>query len=293
MGRKTASYGQLLDYITKDTAVVEDESGKPFLIKHNVKGTSLEGLEREFLQNEALAHPRKGRNKLFHEVLSWHEKDSLNLDANKIEILAREYVRLRNENALYVGAIHEDKTHKHLHLCISGTEAFSGKGIRISKEDFAEIKKHLQSFELEKFGLVNSTVQHGKGEQERKSEREYQAEARTGKILRKEEIRHLLEKTYGESISKDEFISKLHEQGLETYDRNGKTSGIDDSRHLRFSTLGFTEERFEVLDKRQEWLGDLEEMRGGKIEQEQQEPVNEEEVKAKELDDLRNMDRWE
>ena len=290
MGRSTASYGQLLNYITKDKAVLKGEDKKPILILHNVQPGTIAELRGQFLENEANRAYKRKSNKLFHDVLSWGAADAENLNSATIEQIAREYFRLRNENALYVGAIHTDKEHIHLHLCISGTESYTGKSIRVTKSEFASIKNHLQTFEIG-LGITNSTVEHGKGERDRKSDSEYQLEQRTGKPSRKEEIRQILEQIYGESISKNEFISKVHEQGLETYERGGKTSGVSDNeRHMRFSTLGFTEQRFEVLEKRQEWVADLEALRSGEVEKTEpmeEELSDEEKQKTQELNDLR------
>ena len=244
-------------------------------------------------KNRVYNRKGKGNNKLYHEVLSWHFADAPNLDAQKIEVLAREYFRLRNENAIFVGGIHTDKSHTHLHLCISGTEVYSGKAIRITKAEFAQIKEQLQSFELERFNLTNSIVEHGKGQKERKSEREYQVEARTGKISRREEVKQILERTFEQSVSKDDFLAKVREQGMETYERGGKTAGISDDRHMRFSTLGFSDEKFQELENRETRLNDLAGLRGSEIEQKEpsEEELREEQIMESELDDLRNLER--
>jgi hypothetical protein len=264
---KSASYGGLLKYITKDKAVVKDKNGKPILIKHNVAGKTLEEIEKEFLENEMnRAYQRAISNKLYHSIISWHRDDTEALTPEKIEAIAREYFRLLNEDALYVGAIHEDKEHLHLHLCISGTEAYTGKAIRISKAEFQEIKEELQRFELEKYPeLVNSVVDFSRKSKEGKSHEEQQLEERTGKMSRKEEVKFILSESFKTAVSREDFYAKVKESGLETYDRGGKTTGIDDTRRMRFSTLGFGEEKLAELDVSKDRLEELEGIREQEI----------------------------
>jgi len=104
--------------------------------------------------------------------LSWHFGDKPNIDAKKIEAIAREYIRLRNDKGVFVGTIHQDREHTHLHFAISGTETFTGKGMRISKQSFQEIKEKLQAFEKKRFPeLTHSVVDFENKSKYRKTEK--------------------------------------------------------------------------------------------------------------------------
>jgi hypothetical protein len=251
----------LISYITRDKAVVKNKDGTPFLFKHNLVGKTPTDFEKAFKDNHDRAPKRKGGVTMYHDILSWRPGDSGKIDTRVVQHIARKYAELRNDKALYLGAIHQDKNHIHLHLMISAVEAYTGKSIRISKSEFAEIKKEVQKFEQERFGLAHSAVDHGKGERI-KGDREYQMEARSGKISKREEVRVILEKCYANSITQGEFYEKVKASGLALYERGGKVSGVDEGRHMRFSTLGFTGEKFEKIREREDRLATMEELRG-------------------------------
>lgn len=258
MGGKGGDYGGLLAYMTREKAVMKDKNGRPILITHNVSGT-LREIEKQFKDNEALrAYRNKTSNKLYHTVLAWSPKDTANLTIPKIQAMTEEFIRLRNENALYVATVHQDKGHIHVHLCISGTEAFSGKSLNITKAEFRDMKMQLEAFQQEKYPeLVHSVVDHSKASYERKAEKEMQFELRTGQPSWKEEVKAILEECYQASLSRNDFFEKVKERGLETYERGGKIAGIADERHMRFSTLGYDETKLLELDKSQQRLQEL------------------------------------
>jgi hypothetical protein len=55
---------------------------------------------------------------------------------------------------------------------------------------------------------------------------------------------------FKDSSSKDDLLKKLKELGIKTYERGGKTTGLLFGNHkFRFNRLGFTEEKFEELNK--------------------------------------------
>lgn len=257
-GRKTASYGQLLRYITNEKSTVKDKNGKPFLILHNVMGRTLEEMEQEYIANESLrAYNRVGTNKLYHEILSWHHADSPNLSTKKIELMAREYFKLRNEMAMYVGVIHNDKSHIHFHACVSGTEIITGKSLRTSKANFEKMKLSLQEFEFPE--LINSKVDHAKRNKKQITEAEFQMQKKR-KTSKKDEVKKVLTKCYENAVSKEDFYKKIVNHGLELYERGGKVTGVIDERRMRFSTLGFDESRLEQLNIYEDRLEGLKEL---------------------------------
>jgi hypothetical protein len=286
LSRTSGNYGQLINYITRDKAVMKNKDGTPFLFKHNLTGKTAQDFEKAFKDNNTnRATKRKGGLTMYHDILSWRPGDSGKIDIQVAEQIARKYAELRNENALYLGALHQDKDHIHLHLMISAVEAYTGKPIRISKAEFAELKKEVQRFEQERFDLVISAVDHGKGER-MKNDREYQMEVRSGKISRREEVKSILEKCHADSLTQNEFYENVKNSGLELYERGGKIAGIDDGRHYRFSTLGYTEERFEELKEREDRMESIEEVRSGREMEIEMEIFNKE-ILDETVDDIR------
>lgn len=294
MGRKTSSYGQLLSYITNDKSITKDANGNPILLLHNTFGKSLKEIEQEFKDNEALrVYHRKDVNRLYHEILSWHYSDTPNIDVNKIETIAREYFRQRNEMAMFVGAIHHDKSHAHFHACVSGTEIVTGKSLNVSKAEFERMKIHLQEFEQNQFPeLVHSQVAHDKRTKDRITNGEYQMQ-KNGKVFRKQEVKQIVEECFNNALSKENFYDQIIAQGLEVYERNGVVTGVSDSIHMRFSTMGFGADRLAQLDNREERVEELQALKGEEQESEIEKMKEEMIVKQRqnELDDLTGLNK--
>jgi hypothetical protein len=287
--RRTESYGQLIGYLTRDGAVARGADQEPILFRHNVFGASNAEIVEEFKANERNRLNHRANNiRLYHDIISWRAADAERLTDDTIARIAGKYAELRNDSALYAGAIHRNSQHTHLHLMISAVEAFSGKSIRISKAEFQEIKQELQNYEQERFGLIQSGVEHGKGSGE-KGDKEYHLEERTGKISRKEEVRLILEESFAEAMNKDAFFENAKNNGLELYERSGRISGVDDNgRHYRFGNLGFDEVKMQELGIREERLADIEslmESRNRERSVEVGDEFNEGQVKEDELKD--------
>ncbi len=258
--RGTSSFGQLADYITRRDAVMKKD-GAPYILRHNLLGRTKDDNVQEFLDNEKcrLSH-RKGEIKLYHDIISYRAGDKEILTPEVLDKIARRYVDLRSDKALYFGAAHWDKNHVHLHLMISATEAYTGRPIRMSKKEFQDCKRELQRYEVE-LGLTHSQVEHGRGTRGR-TDREHNLVVRSGKGSRKGEIRALLEQSFANATSRTAFLENLKESGLKVYERGGKPAGIDDNRHYRFGTLDFGEEKMKELDIRERRTSELSGIRG-------------------------------
>lgn len=137
------------------------------IMTHNLKGGNIEEWVREFKDNESnRARRRKNSTILTHEILSWHPKDTPKLSLATIENLTREYMLKRNPHGLYVGAIHQAKDHFHVHLCVSGVEAKSGKAMRMSKGEMNRLKRFMEGVQKERYPeLAYSRVGHGRRRQ--------------------------------------------------------------------------------------------------------------------------------
>lgn len=238
-GNKRSTIKQLLAYMFQEHKMSD------FVLTHNVQGNSIDDYTNAFMQNEKnRLHIRKNNILVQHNIISMHHLDSSKITQKILRSIAKEYIKLRNPNALYVVLPHYDKQAIHLHIVISGVEQFTGLSTRISKERFKEIKIELQNMFPE---LEHSIVEHGKKEKQKISEKEYQMKKRKAPT-EKERIKHLLETLYKQSSSKEDFYKRIHDNGLKTYDRGGKTYGIDTGRKkLRFSTLQFNEHKLELL----------------------------------------------
>lgn len=242
-----------------------DEKGNSFIVSHNLKGNDINEWVRQFQENEHYRRLKRVNSVLLtHEIISFHKDDATNITLEKLEDVAREYVRRRNEKGMYVAVPHFDKEHYHIHICASGIEYRSGKAMRLSKTELLSVKKEIQKYQIEKYPeLSKSLVNHGNEKKEYAlSDKEYQLKLRTGRASDKEQLIGMLKTCYKKAVSKDDFYENLKLSGLSTYIRGGKISGIVfNNKKFRINRLGFTEERLDYLDKSIKRDKDIEEIR--------------------------------
>ena len=247
------SFYALLDYMVNDKDRLFDSKGYSFAITHNLKGDSIDEWVKQYKVNEECRqHKRANSVILTHEILSWHKDDAKNISLDKLEDIARQYVKERNINGMFVAVPHFDKEHYHVHICASGIEYRTGKTMRLAKKDLQILKQKVQQYQLEKYPELNkSIVNHGKLPKYKAllSEKEYQYKLRTGRASNKEQVIGMLKTCYKKANSKKDFFEMLRESGLSTYVRGGRIYGVVfGERKFRLKTLGFTEERLHDLD---------------------------------------------
>lgn len=248
---KRPDFRKLLEYIIqKEDRLINKDAGG-FLLTHNLRGRTIEGWERQFIENEKhRLVKRKDSVYISHEIISWHKADAKHITGEILQEITREYITRRNTKAMYVAVPHYDKEHYHIHIMASGIEYKTGKSSRISKKDFATLKKDIQTYQLERFPeLSQSTVKHGRKQQARETEKEYQLKKRSGKETNKKQITDILNDCYAKATSKTDFYAKVHQHGLTTYIRGGRVYGIamNDIKY-RFKGLGFEQSKIDALD---------------------------------------------
>ncbi len=229
-----------------------DETGRSFIITHNIIGKNIAEWENQFKENETY-RKQKRKDSIFvtHEIISFHKGDAKNISLEKMEAMAREYIKIRNSKGMFIAVPHFDKEHYHIHICASGVEYRTGKSLHIPKPELPKVKNRIQDYQKEKYPeLSHSIVQHGKKEKSLQTEKEYQYKHRTGRETDKEKIIKMLNICYENAVSKEDFFLKFKECGLESYTRNGKLTGVFyNKRKYRLYRLGLTEEKLLVLDK--------------------------------------------
>jgi hypothetical protein len=243
-----------------------DENERSFAISHNLQRNSIEEWDKQFRKNENFRlNRRKDSVIATHEMISFSKEDAKNISIDKMEDMSREYIKQRNPNGMYVAVPHFDKEHYHIHLCVSGIEYRTGKGMRLGKKELQMFKQKIQEYQIEKYPeLSKSVVKHGVHPKEPAlSDREYRYKMRTGGATKKEQIEVMIKTCYKSAISKEDFYSKINECGLATYIRGGKITGvIHENKKYRFKGLGFTEKSIDDLNraiKRNEELNKLRE----------------------------------
>jgi hypothetical protein len=269
--RKKPSYKQLLEYILdKDRHRLLNPEDQSFLITHNLKGKNIEQWVKQFQNNETYRlYKHKNKNYLTHEIISFHKEDVKNITLSKMEDIAKEYIHLRNPNGVYAAVPHFDKEHYHIHICVSALEYKSGKSLRMSKDQFKDLKKNIQLYQKEKYPeLSKSIVEHENKGKVKITDKEYQMKLRTGRATDKEKVIEMLNNCFKQANSEKDFLLKVKEAGIKTYDRSGKTTGLIFGKHkFRFNRLGFTKEKTQELNKvfnREKELSELREKSKGR-----------------------------
>ncbi len=243
-------------------------NGEPFIIKHNMRARSLNGFIREMEQNEkGRIHKRSDQTGIHHTIISWSNKDKELVTEAKLRDMAKEYIRLRGENNIYVGSVHLDRQHTHLHIAMSATQ-LDGKSSRISKKEFEDVKVKLQEYQKQKYPeLSHSLPEHGRSKKQEKTKYEKHDIKRNERAVDKNLIHECLETAYPQASSTQHFLSLLKEHGYSAYYRAGRLTGIQSEQGLkfRFSRLGVDMDRLKELDgkafKEQQTLQELKQIR--------------------------------
>ncbi|MCH8904458.1 MAG: relaxase/mobilization nuclease domain-containing protein [Bacteroidetes bacterium] len=258
--RKDESYSQLIRYILQDAKDISEASKKSFVIRHHIKGDTLEDITKEFQENERYRiNKRSNNSKIFHTIMSFSDKDRKNLTLEKMKNLTQSYIQLRSPNAMVLAVPHfEDKKNWHCHLIFSGVEYRTGKSIRISREEFKKTKVKIQAIQIERYPeLTESLVDHDR------DTKDFRMTGYQKGTSEKTELKSILNTCYNEALSKVDFFRHLKAYDLETYIRGGIITGVwFQGRKYRLKKFGITQEVLSQLDKEQGKLNDLKQQRG-------------------------------
>ena len=223
LSRATKSFESLYNYLTRDSS----STLNTFNLYANAYSKA--DVVDEFLENAKYLKRARGKNYLYHEIISLNKNNlTLTKEKNILIDLVNKYISLRANNNLVFTALHSDKEHTHIHLMISANKIMGRKRVRLSKKEFSTIQKELEEYINTIYPELGTTKHYNKDFKDIKS--------------KKEKLIDILEDLFNNSTSKDEFIQNIKNLGLEFYTR-GKTVGvIYGGKKYRLKTLG-------VLDK--------------------------------------------
>ena len=230
LSRATKSFEGLYNYLTRD-----DES---FLNTSNLYTNPYNKKEviKEFLENASHLKKARGKNYLYHEIISLNPNTlSLEEQTHILTDLCSKYISLRAENQLTFTALHNDKDHIHIHLMISANELEGIKRVRLSKKEFSTIQKELEQYINTTYPQLGKTTHYNKDLNKIKSKKEF--------------LESSLENLFKNSYSKEDFKNLSKELNLEFYVR-GKTVGvIYEGKKYRLKTLGLLEQYENTVKK--------------------------------------------
>jgi len=223
LSRATKSFEGLYNYLTRDI--------DSLLNTFNLYATpqQKEALIKEFLDNAKHLKKAKGKNYLYHEIISLNPNTlPLQEQQNILTDLVSKYISLRAENHLTFTALHKDKDHLHIHLMISANELEGNKRIRLSKKEFSTIQKELETYLNTTYPQLGKTTHYNKNLKQIKS--------------KKELLKTSLVDLFINSTSKEDFKRQSEALKLEFYTRGKAVGVISEGKKYRLKTLGVLEE---------------------------------------------------
>jgi len=244
MSRKSKSFLQLYDYLTRDTS--------SFTFSRNTYSSPKNKKEfiNEFYANARHLKEARGKVFLYHEVLSL-EQNNLSKERQKEILLdmAEKYLFQRADEHLAFGVVHDEKEHIHLHLMISANEIEGDKRVRLSKKEFKEIQQRLENYKNQKYKeLRESSFYQDKKDLSKAKQNEQELKNRGTKSTR-DTIKATLEDIFKKATSQTSLENRLHSLGYEIYTR-GKTTGVKyESKKYRLKTLGLDTQYKQLLKK--------------------------------------------
>jgi len=253
LSRATKSFEALYNYLTRD----KDSLLNGFNLYADPHSKT--EVVEEFLTNAKHLKGARGKNYLYHEIISLNPNNlSIQEQQNILIDLVNKYISLRAENHLTFTALHNDKKHIHIHLMISANELEGSKRVRLSKRAFSTIQKELEQYVNSTYPQLGSTKHYNKDLTLIKS--------------KKELLKSSLDDLFNNSHSKDDFRRVSEALKIEFYTR-GKTIGvIYEGKKYRLKTLG-------VLEKYEKMVQKLEQGRTQKEKVEEKVASNENETK--------------
>jgi len=230
LSRATKSFEALYKYLTREENSLLNAFNL-YADPHNKKEVI-----KEFLDNAEYLKKAKGKNYLYHEIISLNQNTlSIKEQQNILIDLVDKYISLRAENNLTFTALHTDKDNLHIHLMISANELEGARRVRLSKKEFSTIQKELETYTNNIYPQLGKTKHYNKDLNKIKS--------------KKELLKSALQELFNKSSSKENFKHLSEELKFEFYVR-GKTVGvIYEGRKHRLKTLGMIEQYESLLKK--------------------------------------------
>jgi len=256
MSRKEPTFRQLLDYINRDQAAIAEHS-----ISHNLLSHSDDEIAAEFEDNASHLKARANGNALYHEVISLPFHDELDFDAQaKILIdLAGNYLSQRAPDQLGYGRVHRDKKHIHLHLVISANALHSPTRAWLTKAQLAQIQRDIERYKLKRYPELGlREIYAASKTEQRRRDREHQAEQRTGLPSTRKAVAAQLDLIFAKARSLSELATMIQDAGFALYKRGQSQSieHIETGTKYRLKTLGLETafddalKRFDLIEQR-------------------------------------------
>ena len=244
MSRKSKSFSQLYDYLTRDTS--------SFSFSRNTYSSPKQKKEfiNEFYTNAQYIRDARGKVYMYHEVLSLEENNLSSERQREILVdMAEKYLFQRADEHLAFGVVHEEKNNMHLHLMISANEIEGDKRVRLSKAEFKQIQQRLENYKNQKYKeLKQSSLYQDKKEFSKEKQNEQELKNRGAKSI-KDVLKESVRESFLKAQSQSSLEKSLNSKGYKFYTR-GNTVGITHkNKKYRLKTLGLENEYKQLFKK--------------------------------------------
>lgn len=257
---KANPFEDLLQYMTHQTGELDGDTHR-FLFTHNIRqDQSLKDIAKAYKVNDSYRKKRIRGVSGYHEILSYHKGDTHHLSEEKLQDIARHYVSLRGNRALYTVFIHYDQDHIHLHSMVSGNQFKSAETTRLSLKDLKLLKQEIQRYQIMKYPELEHSRPDHSGTKTKLHRQRWETQ--------KSRIIEILEQCFSQAKSPEDFYKQVERKGIEIYRRNGKITGVRYGRKYRLNRLGFNQDHIAMLDREVFRLKEIQKLRGNTIQSE-------------------------
>ena len=251
-------------YIYSDKGKMDNDKSFP-PIYHNIPGSTPKAAIAALEQcSEARNFKRKDAVSMYHEWVSFHISDRPSIKA--LEDLAHKWIELRSkdQDAVCFARAHLHSKALHVHFAFSGTD-LQGKALRLNKEDFLEIRRQHEKYQVEKYPeLTRSIVYIDKeklkmlpakeADQKKRDQRDFSRKKRTGnEKSHKDQCHDQVLESLVSSQTFSEFEKAVQAKGLGLYRKGSRLEGITfKGKKYRFRSLGLDISAFRSIEQRRD-----------------------------------------
>ena len=287
LGIKNNSPGtiaRVLSYISEDKGRIFNP--EEHAIYHNLMHTDLDLVAKEFENNYTdFATARAGGNIAIHVVVAHSPLNSDKLTPEMMDEIVREFLEYGYGEALAYSNHHLSEYNLHSHALISANLISSKIGTRLSKDQLRDMHEHMREFVKERYPELDLGFDmKNYGKKLNNSKAYHTLKRNPDLVLDKDALANQVQSIFKESLNTTDFYQKLEEQGHETYEYMNETKGIfwqdgktGTFKKMRFTRLGLTLENFHALNRQDDRLKEIEDLRNGdyhrELEQEQEAEV--------------------
>lgn len=264
--RGTGTIGRVVNYIAKDKGRIGNYRKQG--VFHNLIGTELEAIEKEFEQNYTeYAVQRSNGNIGMHCILSLSPFDRKHATIAMMDDLVRTYLDRAFPQAIAFAAHHKEEEHWHSHVLVSANKLMSKEGTRLSKQDLKEIQQDMLDYMQERYPALSQGIDMDNWGKRLQNERAYYKQKRNPELeLTKDKLAETIQEVFRASESSHDFYMRLEKAGYRTYYHKGEVKGVlwqsgEVEKKMRFSRLGLHDKMRIGLDKQNARLQELEDLR--------------------------------